>query len=167
MAVVCTSSYLSPLGPVTLACDDQAVIGLWFDGQRYFGSTLPPDAQRQEHPLLDQAKKWLDIYFSGHDPRFLPPIRYGSTPFRKAVCDVMLTIPYGGTMTYGQIAAALGRQRMSARAVGLAVGRNPISLLIPCHRVVGADGSLTGYSGGLSRKAALLELERSGLSGTP
>lgn len=144
--MIYTSQYVSPLGTITLACDEEAVTGLWFNGQKHSGNILPPDTQGRERPLLKEAKKWLDIYFSGREPDFLPPLRYDSTPFRKVVCDIMLTIPYGRTMTYGDIAARVAHQRglekMSAQAVGGAVGHNPISLMIPCHRVVGTGGSL-------------------------
>ena len=137
-----TSRYASPLGDIILACDEDALIGLWFNGQKYCGSTLPAGTQEQERPLLREAKEWLDIYFSGRQPDFLPPLRYDATPFRKAVCDIM-----------------------SAQAVGGAVGRNPISLMIPCHRVVGTNGSLTGYAGGIRRKVKLLELEHADMTG--
>ena len=161
--MIYTSKYESPLGTITLACDEQALVGLWFNGQKYFGSTLPRNAAPGEHPLFGEARRWLDIYFSGRQPDFLPPLRYDSTPFRRVICDIMLAIPYGSTMTYGTIAAEAAKRqgvdRMSAQAVGGAVGHNPISLMIPCHRVVGANGSLTGYGGGIRRKARLLELE--------
>ena len=167
--MVYTTQYVSPLGTITLACDDAAIIGLWFDGQKYFGSILPEQRAEKEHPLLRDAERWLDIYFSGRAPDFTPPLRYDSTPFRKAVCEIMLTIPYGRTMTYGEIAAEAARRqglaKMSAQAVGGAVGHNPISLIIPCHRVVGANGSLTGYAGGIARKVRLLELEHADMSG--
>ena len=167
--MVYTTQYASPLGAITLACDDAAIIGLWFNGQRYFGNSLPKQLVEKEQPLLQDTKRWLDIYFSGRAPDFLPPLRYDSTPFRKAVCEIMLTIPYGKTMTYGEIAAAIAKQqglsKMSAQAVGGAVGPNPISLIIPCHRVVGTNGSLTGYGGGIARKVKLLELERADMSG--
>ena len=167
--MVYTTQYASPLGAITLACDDAAIIGLWFNGQRYFGNSLPKQLVEKEQPLLQDTKRWLDIYFSGRAPDFLPPLRYDSTPFRKAVCEIMLTIPYGKTMTYGEIAAAIAKQqglsKMSAQAVGGAVGHNPISLIIPCHRVVGTNGSLTGYGGGIARKVKLLELERADMSG--
>ena len=166
--MVYTNQYESPLGTITLACDDEAVIGLWFNGQKYFGSVLPNEIEVKRHPILEDAKRWLDIYFSGHQPDFLPPLRYGLTSFRKKVCDIMLTIPYGQTMTYGEIAAKLaadlGIDKMSAQAVGGAVGHNPISLMIPCHRVVGTSGSLTGYGGGIERKVKLLELERADMA---
>ena len=162
--MVYTTEYASPLGPITLACDEDAIIGSWFNGQRYFGNILPEQTEQKEQPLFADAKRWLDVYFSGRAPDFLPPLRYNSTPFRKTVCEIMLTIPYGRTMTYGEIAAEIARQqgleKMSAQAVGGAVGHNPISLMIPCHRVVGTNGSLTGYAGGLWRKEALLALER-------
>ena len=161
-----TTQYLSPLGPITLACDDDAIIGLWFNGQKYCANILPDPAlmtQASEHPLLSQASRWLDIYFSGKNPPFLPPLRANSTPFRKRVCEIMLTIAYGKTMTYGEIANIIakekGLEKMSAQAVGGAVGHNPIAIMIPCHRVVGTNGSLTGYAGGLDRKVKLLTLE--------
>ena len=167
--MVFTTEYSSPLGEITLACDETAIIGLWFNGQRHFGNILPEDKTQEETPLLRQAKQWLDIYFSGREPDFLPPLRYDTTPFRKMVCEIMLTIPYGKTMTYGEIAAEVsrrtGRTRMSAQAVGGAVGHNPISLMIPCHRVVGTNGSLTGYGGGIKRKVRLLELEQTDMRG--
>ena len=167
--MVYTTEYASPLGAITLACDEEAIIGLWFNGQRYFGNILPKRTEQKERPLFADAKRWLDIYFSGREPDFLPPLRYDSTPFRKTVCEIMLTIPYGRTMTYGEIAAEVARrqglEKMSAQAVGGAVGHNPISLMIPCHRVIGAGGNLVGYAGGLPRKRYLLELEGVDVSG--
>lgn len=161
--MVYTTEYASPLGAITLACDEEAIIGLWFNGQRYFGNILPKRTEQKERPLFADAKRWLDIYFSGREPDFLPLLRYDSTPFRKTVCEIMLTIPYGRTMTYGEIAAEVARrqglEKMSAQAVGGAVGHNPVSIIVPCHRVVGADGSLTGYAGGIERKIVLLCLE--------
>ena len=118
-------------------------------------------------PAFAETVKWLDVYFSGEEPDFLPPIALHTTPFRREVCEIMLTIPYGETMSYGEIAALIaqrrGIDRMSAQAVGGAVGHNPISIIIPCHRVIGTDGSLTGYAGGLNKKAALLKLENAAL----
>ena len=161
--MIYTDQYSSPLGAITIACDEEAIIGLWFNGQKYFGYTLLGEIETKSQPLLEDASRWLDVYFSGREPDFLPPLRYGSTRFRKLVCDIMLTIPYGKTMTYGEIAAIaaqkMGIPKMSAQAVGGAVGHNPISLMIPCHRVIGANGDLTGYAGGINLKARLLELE--------
>ena len=167
--MVYTTEYASPLGAITLACDEEAIIGLWFNGQRYFGNILPKRTEQKERPLFADAKRWLDIYFSGREPDFLPLLRYDSTPFRKMVCEIMLTIPYGRTMTYGEIAAEVARrqglEKMSAQAVGGAVGHNEISIIIPCHRVIGSSGSLTGYAGGIDKKVKLLELERTDIRG--
>ena len=168
MMTVSICSYDSPLGGICLAADALGLTGLWFDGEKYFGSNLPANPVRQETEILTESKRWLDVYFSGREPDFLPPLRYDTTPFRKQVCDIMQTIPYGKTMTYREIAAELaarqGVSRMSAQAVGGAVGHNPISIMIPCHRVVGTNGSLTGYAGGINRKIRLLELEHTDMS---
>ena len=164
--MIYTKSYLSPLGAITIACDASAIIGLWFNGQKHFATVLQGRQvrQSQNHPLLEMATRWLDIYFSGHNPDFLPPLKYDLTPFRTRVCQIMLTIPYGRTMTYGEIAKQIAQERgvekISGQAVGGAVGHNPIALMIPCHRVVGANGKLTGYAGGLERKEKLLALEQ-------
>lgn len=149
--------YASPLGPILLAADETGLTGLWFEGQKYFPSFLGVDYQEKETPVLTETARWLDVYFSGKDPGFLPPLHPQGSPFRQAVWNILLTIPRGQTMTYGEIARRLGVR--SAQAVGGAVGHNPISILIPCHRVVGSDGSLTGYAGGVERKARLLQLE--------
>lgn len=157
--------YDSPLGRITLAGDGEKLTGLWFSGQKYYGSTLTGTLAQGRCPAFDQAMRWLDIYFAGKSPDFTPPIAIKTTPFRKAVWEILLTIPFGQTMTYGEIAAKIaaqtGRQHMSAQAVGGAVGHNPISLIIPCHRVIGTNGSLTGYAGGLDRKMRLLTMEKS------
>lgn len=156
--------YASPLGGITIAGTENAITGLWFDNQKYFGSTLSPSCEEKNLPVFKQADLWLDIYFSGKAPDFTPTIFFNATDFRRAIWEVLLKIPYGKTMTYKEIASEIARQRnvpkMSAQAVGNAVGHNPISLIIPCHRVVGADGSLTGYAGGIDKKAKLLELEK-------
>lgn len=149
--------YASPLGPILLAADETGLTGLWFEAQKYFPSFLGVDYQEKETPVLTETVRWLDVYFSGKDPGFLPPLHPQGSPFRQAVWNILLTIPRGQTMTYGEIARRLGVR--SAQAVGGAVGHNPISILIPCHRVVGSDGSLTGYAGGLERKTRLLQLE--------
>lgn len=155
------SYYLSPLGPITLASDGEALTGLWFEGQKYF-----PDLtgwRQEELPVFDQARTWLDAYFSRQAPSFTPLLRPAGTAFQREVWAILAAIPYGVTRTYADIAQELARKkglpRMSARAVGSAVGRNPISLIVPCHRVVGKSGRLTGYAGGLDKKRALLELE--------
>ena len=159
--------YDSPLGRITMASDGEAVCGVWFDGQKYY-----PDLTgytEADCPALLACRRWLDLYFAGRRPDFLPPLQPHGSEFRQAVWAELLKIPYGETTTYGAIAQTLARQRglasVSAQAVGGAVGHNPISILIPCHRVVGAGGSLTGYAGGVARKSALLELEKADLSG--
>ena len=146
--------YASPLGPILLAADETGLTGLWFEGQKYFPSFLGVDYQEKETPVLTETARWLDVYFSGKDPDILPPLHPQGSPFRQAVWNILLTIPRGQTMTYGEIARRLGVR--SAQAVGGAVGHNPISILIPCHRVV---GSVTGYAGGFDRKTRLLQLE--------
>ncbi len=149
--------YESPLGSILLAADQTGLTGLWFVGQKYFPSFSDGDFFENETPVLTEAKHWLSLYFSGKEPDFLPPLHPQGSSFRQAVWNVLLTIPRGQTMTYGEIARRLNVR--SAQAVGGAVGHNPISILIPCHRVVGSDGSLTGYAGGLARKEWLLHLE--------
>ena len=160
--------YASPLGGITAASDGQALTGLWFDGQKYFAQGLDPVHEEKMLPVFEQTDHWLDIYFSGKEPGFTTPLLMKTTPFRRAVWEILLTIPYGHTMTYGAIAAGIagrkGQPGMSAQAVGGAVGHNAISLIIPCHRVVGADGSLTGYAGGLDKKLKLLALEKADMS---
>ena len=161
--------YKSSLGNITMASDGEALTGLWFDGQKYFADTLGKEQEEKELPVFAQADRWLDIYFSGKAPDFTPPLSMKTTQFRKAVWEILLTIPYGQTMTYGEIADRVARQkglaRMSAQAVGGAVGHNSISLIIPCHRVVGTNGSLTGYAGGIRTKVRLLKLEKADMSG--
>ena len=161
--------YESPLGGVLLAADEIGLTGLWFDGQRYFARGLPADRVELETPALLESKRWLDIYFSGKEPDFTPPLHPIGSAFRQSVWEILLQIPYGKTTTYGEIARQLsekmGLSRMSAQAVGGAVGHNEISIIIPCHRVVGTNGSLTGYAGGLDKKVRLLELEHTGMNG--
>ena len=160
--------YDSPLGGITMASDGKALTGLWFDGQKYFGNGLDKDIRKKNLPVFDLTVQWLDIYFRGKAPGFTPPLNMKTTPFRKEVWEILLTIPFGRTMTYGEIADKIARQnglsRMSAQAVGQAVGHNAISLIIPCHRVVGANGSLTGYAGGIDKKVKLLALEQVDMS---
>ncbi len=154
--------YDSPLGTILLAADEEGLTGLWFEGQR--GCPAPRQARPAgESPALDAARRWLDAYFGGREPDFAPPLHLTGTPFQLAVWALLREIPYGKTVSYGEMARRLamrrGLTRTSARAVGGAVGRNPVSLIVPCHRVIGADGSLTGYAGGIDRKRALLALE--------
>lgn len=149
--------YESPIGMITMASDGETLIGLWFDGQKFFGDSLGEAYEEKMLPIFEQTINWLDIYFSGGIPDFTPALTMRTTEFRKNVWNIMLSIPYGETMTYGEIAKKL--QSMSAQAVGGAVGHNSISLIIPCHRVVGSDGSLTGYAGGIDKKIKLLALE--------
>ncbi len=164
-----TCSYPSPLGKITLASDGTALTGLWLDGQKYFAATLPPKHVEKALPVFDQTVRWLDIYFRGQEPNFTPPLVLSGTPFRRAVAEILLTIPYGRTITYGEIANRIAKQQglaaMSAQAIGGAVGHNPISIIVPCHRVVGSDGSLTGYAGGIDKKLQLLRLEGMDLTG--
>ena len=155
--------YNSPLGRITLASDGEKLSGLWFEGQKYYGSTLSEENEQRKLLIFEQTGQWLDTYFSGQQPDFTPPLSMQDTPFRRAVWEILLKIPYGQTMTYGAIAKEIAGQ-MSAHAVGGAVGHNPISLSIPCHRVVGANGSLTGYAGGIDKKVRLLTLERADMS---
>ena len=155
--------YQSPLGGITISSDGSAITGLWFDGQKYFASTLGADYKEKDLPIFTKAKRWLDIYFSGREPDFKPPLSLNGSAFRMAVWQILQSIPYGQTIAYGdiakQLAAQQGKAKMSAQAVGGAVGHNPISIIVPCHRVIGTGGSLTGYAGGIDKKVQLLELE--------
>ena len=160
-----TAHYRSPLGGITLASDGEALVGLWFDGQKYFADVLDNHHEEMgDLPVFDETRRWLDIYFSGRAPEFTPRLCMRASDFRKRVWEIMLTIPFGHTMTYGDIARLIACERgiptMGAQAVGGAVGHNSISLIIPCHRVVGAGGSLTGYAGGVDKKRRLLQMER-------
>lgn len=159
-----TQYYSSPLGRILLAADEIGLTGLWFDGGRYYADGLSKDCVEAEISALSAAKRWLDCYFAGEKPDFTPPLHPIGTEFRQAVWAALLQIPYGQTMTYGELARRVAEERglaaMSAQAVGGAVGHNKISILIPCHRVIGANGSLIGYAGGIDRKRKLLELER-------
>ena len=165
--MIYVSYYKSPIGNITMASDGESLCGLWFDGQKYFASTVKGETEDKLLPVFEQTKEWLDIYFSGNEPDFTPKLSLNGSEFRKAVWDILLTIPYGSVMTYGEIAKIMAKQRgvakMSAQAVGGAVGHNPISIIVPCHRVVGTDGSLTGYAGGIEKKRQLLTLERAEL----
>ena len=145
--------YHSPLGTILLAADDTGLTGLWFEGQKYFAQGLDKETEEKEFSVFQTARRWLDVYFSGQAPDFQVPLHFQGTAFQKEVWEILLSIPYGETTTYGTIAKQLATKRglphLSAQAVGSAVGHNKISIIVPCHRVIGADGSLTGYAGGI------------------
>ena len=166
--MVYTCQYQSPMGDILLVADEIGLTGLWFVGQKYFAHTLSDEYISQETTILAEAKRWLDVYFSGEEPNFTPPLHLIGSAFRQEVWQILLQIPYGQTMTYGEIAGQLaekhGMDHMSAQAVGGAVGHNEVSIIIPCHRVVGANGSLTGYAGGIDKKIRLLELEKTDMT---
>ena len=162
MSRYCLARYASPLGPMLLASEGAALVGAWFEGQRHYASGCNlQQAAWADAPSLSAARSWLDAYFAGQQPEQPLPLAPKGTPFRQAVWRQLLQIPYGATTTYGEIAAALRARgmRASAQAVGGAVGRNPLSLFIPCHRVLGAGGALTGYAAGVEKKQWLLRLE--------
>lgn len=148
----CTQ-YDSPVGRLLLTCQEDALTGIWFDRE------CSESCTQEDHPILQQTRLWLDAYFWGEDPPAEIPLLLKGTDFQKRVWNLLLTIPYGDVCTYGNLAAAMGAEQMSAQAVGQAVGKNPISILIPCHRVIGAKGQLTGYAGGLDKKIWLLRHE--------
>lgn len=160
--------YKSPLGDLLLSNDEQGLTGIWFSGGKYFAKVLSSPYVEQENKILAETKKWLDIYFAGKEPDFTPPLHLTGSDFRKRVGQIMCGIPYGRTISYWDIAKIIAREKgipkMSAQAVGGAVGHNPISIIIPCHRVVGKNGSLTGYGGGIDRKIKLLTLEKADIS---
>ena len=156
--------YQSPLGKILLAADEIGLIGLWFLGQKYYAYNLSEKCEEILLPVFTQTKDWLDLYFSGQIPEYMPAIHMIGSTFRIEVWKLLLQIPYGETVTYSELAKMVAKNRnsdhMSARAVGGAVAHNNISVIIPCHRVIGANGSLTGYAGGIERKIKLLELEK-------
>lgn len=158
-----TSTYQSPLGEILMVCDEAGLTGMWFLGQKYFALGLGKEHEERETPVLTETKRWLDIYFSGREPDFTPALHMIGSPFQLTVWELLRQIPYGKTTTYGELAGKVaqkrGLSRMSAQAVGGAVGHNGISIIVPCHRVVGANGSLTGYAGGVGKKKRLLTLE--------
>lgn len=166
--MIFTQRYNSPVGGLLLAADELGLVGLWMDGEKYFADSIPERYDEKETAILRDARRWLDVYFSGREPDFMPPLHPSGSDFRKAVWKLLLEIPYGKTVTYGELAKKLAVQmgipRMSAQAVGGAVGHNEISIIIPCHRVVGTNGSLAGYAGGIEKKIKLLELEKVDMS---
>lgn len=155
--------YNSPLGDILLAADEKGLTGLWFDKEKYYANNLSPEHKEGTLLALEETKRWLNIYFAGQKPNFMPPIHMIGSDFQISVWNILLQIPYGEVTTYGAIAKTIAAKRgsnhLSAQAVGGAVGHNAISILIPCHRVVGSNGSLTGYAGGIDKKIALLQLE--------
>ncbi len=159
-----TSHYESPIGGILLAADQKGLTGLWFDGQKYYANHLDSEHEEKNLPIFEETKRWLTIYFSGREPDFTPSLHIKGSSFQLAVWEILQKIPYGKTMTYGEIAEIIAKQKglphMSAQAVGGAVGHNRISIIVPCHRVVGANGSLTGYAGGIDKKVKLLALEK-------
>lgn len=158
-----TSTCKSPIGNILLAADEIGLTGLWFDGQKYFAHNLDPAHEEKALPVFKSVRKWLDIYFAGQEPDFIPPVHLIGTPFQISIWKLLRQIPYGQTATYGELARKIAEEKglthMSAQAVGGAVGHNPISIIVPCHRVAGSDGSLTGYAGGVDKKKYLLSLE--------
>ena len=160
--MIVSKEYQSPLGRILLAAEAGKLVGLWFEGQKYFLGTLPEAPLPGSDPVFEETERWLDAYFAGRDPGPLPPTAPRGSEFRQRVWASLAAIPYGQVTTYGAIAKELEKftgRRQSARAVGGAVGHNPISIILPCHRVVGTNGSLTGYAGGVEIKRALLSLE--------
>ena len=153
--------YVSPIGDIVLCADNHGLTGLWFEGES-------AEARHKPAKFIEEAKSWLDIYFDGREPVFTPKLHLIGTNFRLEVWNRLLEIPYGKTISYGEIARELahrrGIERMAAQAVGGAVGHNDISIIVPCHRVIGSDGKLTGYGGGLDKKVFLLELEQGKIS---
>lgn len=165
-----STEHSSPVGLITIVENDGNIIGAWIEGQKYFASTLGGEVCKiSETPVLKKAKLWLDRYFAGETPLINElPLKPAGNEFRQEVWKILCDIPYGKVMTYGEIAKIMAykmnKQTMSAQAVGGAVGHNPISIIIPCHRVVGSNGSLTGYAGGVGIKEKLLKLENVNLN---
>ncbi len=154
--------YQSPLGTICLTADGEGLTGLWFETKK--DPAASSGLEEKDLPVFDETKRWLDIYFSGRDPGFFPPLHLTGTAFQLEIWDLLREIPYGETVSYGELAARIaarrGMERMSAQAIGGAVGRNPVSIIVPCHRVIGSDGRLVGYGGGIEKKAALLKMEK-------
>lgn len=150
--------YDSPLGKMLLAADEIGLIGVWFENQKYYANGLKEPIE-EETAVLKETKEWLNLYFKGKEPKALPKMHLIGTRFQKKVWQLLLKIPYGKTMTYKDIARMIS-PTMSAQAVGSAIGHNKISVLIPCHRVIGSNNSLTGYAGGIEKKEYLLKFEK-------
>ena len=163
------SKYESPLGKITIASDGEGIIGLWLDGQKYFASTLGDDFSKDKGlEVFNKAHEWLDSYFAGENPKITLPLMLKGSEFREKIWGILLDIPYGKLTTYSEVTKTyeeLTGKKTSPRAVGGAVGHNPVSIIVPCHRVVGAKGSLTGYAGGIDKKTWLLEHEKAPMKG--
>lgn len=156
--------YESPIGTILLSFKNEALQGLWFDGQKYYASKLGDNSLLGLYPVTKKVVRWLDLYFSGDSPEIDFPLFFDDTDFRMKVWKMLETIPYGNVVTYSELASSIFSElhaRNMARAIGGAVGHNPISIIVPCHRVVGTKDKLTGYAGGLWRKSYLLNLEKS------
>lgn len=162
--MIYVSKHETPLGMITIAGTKENLVGVWFDNQKYFGSTIPKEHQVGETKVIKETKKWLDIYFSGVEPDFFPLLLMEDSFFRMQVWEILKTIPYNQTKTYKEVGRQVAKKRnilnMSAQAVGGAVGKNPFAILIPCHRVIGKNGDLKGYAGGIQIKKQLLDLEK-------
>ena len=156
------TDYASPLGEILIVSDGEAICGVWFYGQKHFLSSITSETVRNDDlAIFKKAKTWLDDYFNGRNPEIDFMLKPHGSDFRQKVWKILSEIPYGETLTYGEIASRIS-PAMSAQAVGGAVGHNPISIIIPCHRVWGANGKLTGYAGGIDRKIELLKIEKNG-----
>jgi methylated-DNA-[protein]-cysteine S-methyltransferase len=169
--VIYSTYYASPVGQLMIASDGENIIGLWMEGQKYFANTLTETIiEKDDLEIFDTANKWLDKYFDGKEPAISElPLAPRGGEFRKAVWKILREIPYGEVITYGEIAKKvaiqMNKENMSSQAVGGAVGHNPLAIIVPCHRVVGANGSLTGYAGGIDKKVKLLEHEEVDMAG--
>lgn len=161
--MIYSTKYETPIGNITIVSNRIEISGIYFDDQKNVSCYINESISNDDLPMFCETKKWLDIYFSGECPNFTPPLNLDNlSEFRKRVCEIMLNIPFGKTTTYGSIAKQIEKEtkkRVSAQAVGGAVGHNPISIIIPCHRVIGTNGNLTGYAGGLDKKIELLKIE--------
>ncbi len=157
---------ITPVGKMDAVSDGERIVGLWFAGQKYRNDEKIAGAEKKQLPIFEELMSWLDIYFSGKEPKNMPPLGPAGSMFRQKVWDMLMDIPYGQTTTYGCLAHRITEntgKKACAQAIGGAVGHNPISILIPCHRVVASDGGLTGYAGGLEVKKYLLKLEQEGI----
>lgn len=160
-----TSVYKSPFGEILFVADSVGLVGVWFDKEKYFAANSSVKHQEMDLPVFEKTRKWFDAYFKGEIPTTYVPLHFTGTKFQNEVWKLLCDIAYGQTTTYGDIAKKIakkyGIKKMSAQAVGGAVSRNKISIIVPCHRVIGVNGNLTGYAGGIDKKIFLLKLEKS------